>query len=54
MDLESQPFHAEVKFLLQLVDKFPADVAEGSDVVGKDLNVDAHGSLLLFITLIDC
>jgi hypothetical protein len=53
MDLESQPFHGEVKFLPQLVGNAHADVAEGSDSVGKDLNADAHGLYLLFITLIE-
>jgi hypothetical protein len=53
MDLESQSFHGEVKFMLQLVGNAHADVAEGSDSVGKDLHADARGLSLLFITLIE-
>ena len=43
MDLESDPFHLEVEFLLQRIDKSHADIAERSDVIGKDPNANAHG-----------
>jgi hypothetical protein len=42
MNLEGEPFHVEVEFLFQFVDKTHADIAIGSDVVGKDANGDAH------------
>ncbi|HAK60043.1 MAG TPA: hypothetical protein DCO77_06615 [Nitrospiraceae bacterium] len=42
MDLDTQPLHLEVEFLLQLFDKSLADVAERSYIVGKDPNVYAH------------
>ena len=48
MDLESKPLHGDIKLLLQLVDNAHADVAEGSNVVGKDLHADAHGPHLVF------
>src|SRR5512144_2208800 len=43
MDLNAGPFHREIELLLQLFDDALADVAEGSDVVGKDLHADGHG-----------
>jgi hypothetical protein len=42
MDLHAPPFHGKVELLLELFDDALADVAEGSDVVGKDFNVYAH------------
>ena len=49
MDLESQPFHVEGEFLLELVDKTHADVAVWSDVVGKDADGYAHRCLVVFM-----
>jgi hypothetical protein len=42
MDLHAPPFHGQVEFLLELFGDALADVAERSDVVGKDFNVYAH------------
>jgi hypothetical protein len=42
MDLHTPPFHNKVELLLQLFDDALADVAEWSDVIGKDLNMDGH------------
>ncbi len=46
MDLHSQPLDLEIELLFQFFDDAFADVAEGSDVVGKDSNGDRHGILL--------
>jgi hypothetical protein len=43
MDLHAPPFHDKVELLLQLFDDAFADIAEWSDVVGKDLKTDGHG-----------
>jgi hypothetical protein len=43
MDLNTTPFDNKIELLLQLFDDALADVAEGSDIVGKDLNRDGHG-----------
>jgi len=42
MDLHAPPFDLEVEFLFQLFDDALADIAEGSDVIGKDLHADGH------------
>ena len=46
MDLDTPPFHDKVEFLHQLFDDTLADVAEGSDVIGKYLYAFAHATLL--------
>jgi hypothetical protein len=46
MDLNPGPFHREIELILQLFDDAFADVAEGSDVIGKDLYADCHGIAL--------
>jgi hypothetical protein len=48
MDLHAQPFDRKVEFLLQLFDDALADVAEGSDVVGENLDTDRHKRDLVF------
>jgi hypothetical protein len=42
MDLHAPPFDFEIEFLLQLFDDALADIAEGSDVIGKYLHADGH------------
>jgi hypothetical protein len=42
VELHAEPFDLEVEFLFQLFDDALADVAEGSDVIGKDLHADGH------------
>jgi hypothetical protein len=42
MDLQTLPGDLEVKFLLEFFDDAIADVAEGSDVIGKDLHAYGH------------
>jgi hypothetical protein len=42
MNLHTSPFHFELELLLQLFDDALADVAEGSDVVGKYENANGH------------
>jgi hypothetical protein len=43
MDLQSPPFDRKIELLFKLFDDALADEAEGSDVIGKDLNADGHG-----------
>jgi hypothetical protein len=42
MEFIADPGILDVIRFLELVDKALADIAEGSDVIGKDSNVDAH------------
>ncbi len=42
MNLYTPPFDCKVKFLLQLFDDALADVAEGSDIVGKNFYAESH------------
>jgi hypothetical protein len=42
MELDAVPFHVELELLLKLFDDAFADIAEGSDIVGKDLYPDGH------------
>ena len=42
MKLETHPFIINSVFFLQLVDKALADITEGSDIVGKDFEVDHY------------
>jgi len=42
MKLIADPGILNVVRLLELVDNALADIAEGSDVIGKDSDVDAH------------
>jgi hypothetical protein len=42
MDLHPTPLDLKIEFLFQLFDDALADVAEGSDVIGKDLHADGH------------
>jgi hypothetical protein len=44
MDLYTPPFDLEIELLPQLFDDAFADVAEGSDVIGKNFNVNTHGT----------
>jgi hypothetical protein len=48
MDLHTSPIDLKVEFLFQLFDDALADVAEGSDVIGKDLHEDRHENNLVF------
>ncbi len=48
MDLHAPPFDLKIELLLQFFDEAFADVAEGSDIVGKDLNECGHESDLVF------
>jgi hypothetical protein len=48
MDLHAPPFDLKIELLLQLFDDAFADIAEGSDVIGKDLNAYGHESDLFF------
>jgi len=48
MDLHAPPFDRKVEFLFQLFDDPVADIAEGSDVIGKDLHADGHVGDLVF------
>jgi hypothetical protein len=50
MDFQTLPFYLKVEFLLQLFDDALADVAEGSDVIGKNRNADAH--VLTYLNLL--
>jgi hypothetical protein len=43
MDLQTLPLHGEIELLFQLFDDALADIAEGSDVIGKDRNTNTHG-----------
>jgi hypothetical protein len=43
MDLYTPPFNREAELLLQLFDDALADVAERSDIIGKDPDPYAHG-----------
>ena len=42
MEFVADPGILNVVRLLELVDNALADIAEGSDVIGKDSDVDAH------------
>jgi hypothetical protein len=42
MDLEPQPLYGKIELPLQRIDKSHADIAKGSDIVGKDTNAHAH------------
>jgi hypothetical protein len=42
MEFIADPGILDVVRFLELVDNALADIAEGSDVIGKDSNVDAH------------
>jgi len=42
MDFHATPFDLKVEFLFQLFDDPVADIAEGSDVIGKNLYTDGH------------
>jgi hypothetical protein len=44
MEFIADPDFVDVVCLLKLVDNALADIAEGSDVIGKDSNFDAHFS----------
>lgn len=46
MYLDAEPFHLEIEFLLKQFDKTLADIAERSDVIGKDSYGYAHNKLL--------
>ena len=48
MNLHAPPFDLKIELLLQFFDDAFADVAEGSDIVGKDLNEYGHESDLVF------
>jgi len=50
MDLHAPPFDLKIELLLQLFDDAFADVAEGSDVIGIDLNAYGHESNLVLST----
>ena len=50
MDLHAPPFDLKIELLLQLFDDAFADVAEGSDVIGIDLNTYGHESDLVLST----
>lgn len=51
MDLHAPPFDLKIELLLQLFDDAFADVAEGSDVIGIDLNAYGHESDLVHLTI---
>jgi hypothetical protein len=46
MKLVAGPGVFNVIFLLKLIDKALADITEGSDIIGENLDIDAHVSLL--------
>jgi hypothetical protein len=48
MDLHTSPLNLKVEFLFQLFDDALADVAKGSDVIGKDLHAYGHKNDLVF------
>ncbi len=48
MDLNAPPFDLKVELMLQSFDDAFANVAEGSDIIGKDLNAYGHESDLFF------
>jgi hypothetical protein len=50
MDLHAPPFYLKIELLLQLFDDAFADVAEGSDVIGIDLNAYGHECRLVLST----
>jgi len=47
MDLHAPPFDLKIELLLQFFDDAFADVAEGSDIIGKDLHDYGHESDLV-------
>jgi hypothetical protein len=47
MNLNAAPFDCKVELLLQLFDDALADVAEGSDVIGKNFYADSHSKILI-------
>jgi hypothetical protein len=49
MNLHTPPFDFKVEFLLQLFDDALADVAEGSDIVGKNFYAGSHKKRLIRI-----
>jgi len=51
MDLHAPPFCLKIELLLQLFDDAFADVTEGSDVIGIDLNTYRHESDLVLSTI---
>jgi len=51
MDLHAPPFDLKFELLLQFFDDALADVAEGSDIIGKDLHTDGHSGTSVFINL---
>lgn len=48
MDLNATPFDLKIELLPQFFDDAFADVAEGSDVIGEDLNSHGHEGNLRF------
>jgi len=47
MNFYAPPFDCKVEFLLQFFDDTLADIAEGSDVVRKNLDADRHSNILI-------
>ena len=52
MDLHAPPFDLKIELLLQLFDDAFADVAEGSDVIGIDMNAYGHERGLFRLTVL--
>ena len=50
MDFHALPFDLKIELLLKFFDDPFADVAEGSDIIGKNLNAYGHESNLVFST----
>jgi hypothetical protein len=48
MDLHASPFDLKIVLLLQSFDDAFADVAEGSDIIRKNLNAYGHENDLVF------
>jgi hypothetical protein len=44
MDFDAQPLDSQVEFLPELFDDAFADIAEGSDVIGKNADGYGHGT----------
>jgi len=42
MNFKGEPFILDGKFFFQLVDNALADIAEGSDIIGKYFEADHH------------